>query len=164
MTNLVTLNTIPAMQEDQIERVRYFEDALRKRPQVQIRTTHVLHGGVYYRNVFIPAGVAMAGAYIQIPTTLIISGKCRVFVGNKINYVEGYWIVPASAGRKQAVIADEDTNITMCFPTKAQTIKEAEEEFTNEAEKLFSREEDADNIITITKEQLCLAAYPQLVQ
>lgn len=159
MTNLVLIkDTILPMKQEDINKVYELEVYLGELPQVDIKTVHTLHGGIYCRTVMIPAGVAMAGALIKISTTLIISGKCAVFIGDEAVEFSGYNIVTAGACRKQAVVAIEDTHVTMLFPTSATSVEQAEEEFTDEVHKLLSRKEGANNTVKITGEQLCLAA------
>ena len=62
-----------------------------------------------------------------------------VVVGDKWRFLEGYNVVPASAGRIQAYVTFTETAITMLFPSKAETKEEAEAEFTDEAADLLSR-------------------------
>lgn len=117
-------------------------------PQIHIPTSHVFHAGTYARTIRIPAGAALTGALIKIPTMLIVSGQVTVFIGGETLELCGYHVIPASAGRKQAFIAHADTDLTMIFPTKATTVEQAENEFTDEAHLLFSRQHlDTDTTI-----------------
>lgn len=153
MSDLVKHNQgLPAMNSDEIEKVQRLEDFMRTMPQVDIETVHTIHGGTYTRTIMIPAGVILAGALIKIPTTLIVCGHVTVFIGDRAIKLEGYNVIPASAGRKQAFTAHSDTWLTMIFPTTATSIEQAEEEFTAEAAALGSRWETSRNIITITGE------------
>ena len=100
--------------------------------EVDIPIEHFIHEGVYYRTCKVPKGVAIIGAFIKIPTTVIVSGDCYVTLGNTVGRLEGYNVIKAEAGRRQAFRAVEDTYITMCFKTDAKDVKDAEKEFTNE--------------------------------
>lgn len=100
--------------------------------EVDILIEHFIHEGVYYRTCKVPKGVAIVGAFIKIPTTVIVSGDCYVTLGNTVGRLEGYNVIKAEAGRRQAFRAVEDTYITMCFKTDAKDVKEAEKEFTDE--------------------------------
>lgn len=133
------LKTLPPSPPAAIAKVRELEAVVLNAPQTDIATHHVIHAGVYSRTICIPAGVVLTSALIKIPTTLTICGKASVFVGDKEVLVEGYHVLAASAGRKQAYIAHEDTHVTMSFRTNARTVEEAEEEFTDEAALLMSR-------------------------
>ena len=112
---------------------------IRKRPQVQIEIQHSLHAGVYTRTARIPAGVVIVGAEIVIPTTLIIAGDCETWIDGVPHRVKGYATLLAQAHRKSVFYAHANTFITMIFKTDAKTVEEAENEFTNEPEKLQTR-------------------------
>jgi hypothetical protein len=92
----------------------------------------------------------VTGVLITIPTVLIVSGHATLFIGGEDVELKGYAVIPASAGRKQAVYAHADTLFTMLFPTAARTVEEAEREFTDEPERLASRR--APNHVTNTGE------------
>ena len=100
--------------------------------EVDIPIEHFIHEGVYYRTCFVPKDVAIIGALVKIPTTVIVSGNCYVTLGNTIGKLEGYNVIKAEAGRRQAFRAITDTYITMCFRTNSKDVKEAEKEFTDE--------------------------------
>lgn len=152
MTDIVTTgNRIPAMTEDAISNVRKLEAVLADLPQVDIETEHVLHGGMYSRTICIPAGVALTGAFIRVPTLLVFSGHATVNIGEAVT-IKGYRVLAASANRRQAFFAHADTRLTMVYATQAKTIADAEAEFTNEAHLMFSRKQGAINHINITGE------------
>ncbi|WP_369952278.1 hypothetical protein [Ralstonia syzygii] len=149
---------IPAMSDDEVDQVRRLERALLSGgAQVELPTSHVLHAGMYSRTVHIPADIVLTGALIKVATLLIVSGDATVFVGSESVRLRGYHVLPASAGRKQAFIAHAETALTMLFPTRAQTVEEAETEFTDEANLLLSRQHAEQQTLTITGEQPCLA-------
>lgn len=106
--------------------------ALENCKEVEIPIEHFIHEGVYYRTCKVPKDTAIIGAFIKIPTTVIVSGDCYVTLGNTVGRLEGYNVVQAEAGRRQAFRAIEDTYITMCFRTDSKDVKEAEKEFTDE--------------------------------
>jgi hypothetical protein len=147
---IATRPVIPAMSAQAIRAVRALEERVLALPQVPIETRHVLHAGMYARTICVPAGVLLTGAHITIPTLLIVSGHATLFVGAEDVELAGYAVVPASAGRKQAIYAHADTLLTMLFPTRAATVAAAEQEFTDEAGALFSR--SGANHVTITGE------------
>lgn len=118
-------------------------------PQIEIQTEHVIHGGMYTRTIRLGPGVVLMGALIKIPTMLIVSGRTKVFTGESWIELDGYHVIPARAGRKQIFVTQEDTNITMMFRTDAKTVDQAEEEFTDEAEALMSKQGDKDTV-TVT--------------
>lgn len=149
---LTQRGAIAPMTAASIQRVRDLEAHTAAMPQVEIPTDHVLHAGMYARTIRIPAGVLLTGAHVTRPTTLVISGDVTVFVGGEWVRLAGYQVVPAAAGRKQVFFAHEDTMVTMLFPTAAATVEEAENEFTDEADRLLSRRQPAESIV-ITRGQ-----------
>lgn len=101
-------------------------------PQVEVPIVHSLHGGVYTRTCLIRAGVRITGAAIKVPTTLIIHGDALFLSAGKWDRYTGTHVLAAEAGRKQIIVAREDTRVTMIFPSRARTVAEAEQEFTDE--------------------------------
>lgn len=141
MNSLVA--TLPQMPQTAIDSVKKLEDELLKMPQVHITTENFLHAGMYARTIMIPAGVILTGVIIKIPTMLIFSGDAIVYTANGPEHWQGYRTVLAPENRKQAFFAQKDTYLTMTFPTSAKTVEEAEEEFTDEADRLLSRKQEA---------------------
>ena len=150
-----TRPAIAPMTPEAIDKVRHLEARTAELEQVEIPTDHVLHGGMYARTIKIPAGVLLTGAHIKRTTMLVISGHVTVFVGEGSIEIAGYQVLPASAGRKQAFLAHTDTFVTMLFPSEAATVEAAENEFTDEADRLLSRRQACESI-TITGEPKCL--------
>jgi hypothetical protein len=133
------------MDDDAIDIVRKLENVLLDFPQVKLDTSHVLHAGMYARTVTIPKGVVATGAFVKIPTVLIVQGHCKIYIGDNTTDLIGYKVIPASANRKQAVYACEDTSVTMIFATNANSVEEAEMEFTDEFSSLMSNNDLAEN-------------------
>jgi len=121
-------------------------------PQEEISTYHTIHGGVYTRTIMIKKGVTISGAAIKVPTTLIFSGNVDILVGDDVLNLRGYKVVPASKDRKQIITANEDTFLTMVFATKATNVEDAENEFTDEADRLISRDPSSKNTYILTGE------------
>lgn len=142
--------TITAMSPEAIQRVYDLEAVqLAINPDATLPTKHVLHAGMYARTIVVPAGLAITGALVKIPTVLLVNGDAYVTIGEGVQRLTGYNVIPASAGRKQAFSAISDTYITMAFATAARTVEEAEREFTDQAAQLFSRRPDAVNETTV---------------
>ena len=143
---------LPSMSEHSISKVRQIEALNAQVPQIDIGTSHVIHGGMYSRTIMIPAGVLLTGALIKIATLLIVQGDVLVYIGDKTIELSGYNVLPASANRKQAFVTKTDTYLTMIFPTDARNIKDVEMEFTDESDVLISRKDSSNNEINITGE------------
>lgn len=147
------LARLPAMSPQAIANSEAVQRKMLALPQVPIKTLHVLHAGMYSRMIVIPAGVMLTGALIKIPTMLTICGDVLVSLGESEGiHLTGTHVLPASAGRKQVFAANKDTTITMTFCTLAMTIEQAEAEFTDDTDLLFSRRDPELNTIIITGE------------
>lgn len=153
MSNVVvSSNRIAAMSDDAIDKVRKLEERIRQVHQLTITTDHVIHGGMYSRSLFMPMGAVMTGALIKVPTILIISGHVTIWLDNECTEIAGYQVFAASAHRKQAFAFHQDTHMTMIFATQSTTVQDAENEFTDEADRLMSRNDSSINNINITGE------------
>lgn len=143
-----------ATSEETLARLSAKEAYLRGRnDQASIATKHVLHGGMYCRTILLPSGFEIISVLVKLPTMVIVSGDCFVYLESGWQQVLGpHEVVPASAGRKQHFIANEDTHISMFFPSKARTVDKAEREFTDEFQNLLSRRLMTDDKTVITGE------------
>lgn len=110
-------------------------------------TMHSIHDGVYTRSMKLSQGEMLVSANIKIPTTLIIQGNIELTIGDDIVKINGFDVVVADGNRKQLMYANEDTFLTMIFKTNARTIEEAEMQFTDDYDKLMSRQDSSINII-----------------
>jgi hypothetical protein len=144
------MNEIISMCQEDIAIATKAEEELSKLPKVEnFETWHTLHDGIYTRTVRLKKGEVIVGALIKVPTTLIIHGKMKLYIGNSVKEIDNFSIIVAGKGRKQIMYALEDTYITMSFHTKSTNIFDAEQEFTDDAERLVSRLETSTNHITI---------------
>lgn len=151
MSTIILAPAVPPSSPACIEAVQRITTLVKAVPQLDIVTHHSIHAGVYTRSITIPAGATLTGALIKIPTTLVISGHASMLMGDGFEaLVDGYVVLPAAAGRRQAYLAHTDTQVTMIFRTDAKTVEEAEREFTDETEALMSR--SGENIVVITGE------------
>lgn len=138
-----------------IDKVRRFEARVAADPQVVLTTKHDIHAGMYARTLFIPSGVRITGALLKVATMLIVWGEVYIYTGeDEPLHVVGHEVIHAAAGRKQIIAAVSGTHLTMLFPTKATTVKDAEREFTDEGDILLSRLDPATNLIRITEEEI----------
>lgn len=150
---IVAHKYIPAMSAPSIQKVRELEKELLKLPQGQYNTNHVLHAGMYARTLITPPHTLITGALIKVPTILITHGEITAYVGDGNVRLHGYNVLPASAGRRQAVFSHEtDAYYTMIFPTTCKTVEDAEKHFTDEYELLASHRDEKFNYTVITGE------------
>lgn len=117
------------------ERVQEIEEV----SPCEFPTKDMLHAGCYVRTCFCPAGSILASAVIKVPTVVIVHGVCDATAGDKAIHIDGFAVLKAAAGRSTVWRAETDTTITMVYASKAPTCSAAEEEFTDEYEKLLTR-------------------------
>jgi len=91
---------------------------------------------MYVRTSFVPKGTAGVAASIDVPTVLIVQGDITFLGGRRVT---GFQILKGEEGRRTIAVANEDTNMTLVFPTDAETVDEAERQMTHEYENLFTR-------------------------
>lgn len=145
MNGVALRPTIAPMSPEAIDTVRQIEAVNLARPQTELRFEHDLHAGMYARTMIVPELAAdeacvITAVLIKIPTLVISHGDALVYTGeHQPLRLTGHRIIRAAAGRRQAFIAQSGFRLTMIFPTKATTVAEAEEEFTDEAHLLQSR-------------------------
>lgn len=102
-------------------------------------TEQMLHAGCYVRTCICPAGSILAGAVIKVPTVVVVHGVCSVTTGYKTLHIDGFAVLKGAAGRATVWRATTETTITMVFASEATSCEAAEEEFTDEFQKLFTR-------------------------
>jgi len=143
---------IRPMSEHDIDIANQVGEYLKNFDNPTIETKHTIHGGIYTRTIMVKKGMTIVGVIIKVPTTIIVSGKCSFFIGEKVIHLEGVHVLAASAMRKQVLTAHEDTSISMILTTDADNLKDAEDTFTDEGNMLFSREDRSINTLNITGE------------
>ena len=134
--DLIQTGHLPPCSKDDLSLMNEVIERVKQLPKVEIKIEHFIHAGMYVRTCFIPAGCVIVGALIKVPTVVEVCGKCMVTVGSMTKLIDGYVVLKADAGRRQAFLALEDTYVTMTFTTKVKTVSEAEKEFTDEYELL----------------------------
>jgi hypothetical protein len=150
---ITRIATIEPVNQETLEIVRAVENfSLANVRQVEIETEHLFHAGIYGRTITLPAGILLTNAFIKIPTILIVQGSILILGNNGWDRLDGYNVIPCSAGRKQVALAITDCQATMLFATASKVVEEAEAEFTDDHERLFSRKEGYRNIVKITGE------------
>lgn len=142
MSDLVANTVLPRMtyREQELGKALVLETL--KHEEAEIPIEHFIHAGVYVRTCFLKKGTIGAGAFIKIPTVVIVQGKCLVVVGDTLESIDGYKVLRGLDGRRQVFRAIEDTYITMLFATKSSTVEDAEKEFTDEWKLLTTRRDE----------------------
>lgn len=136
-----------------IEKVNQLAVQIREQlPTCPFVTEHMLHAGMYTRTVRLPSGAVCAAVLITPPTVLIIAGSADIYVNDDLVRVDGYTVLPGSAGRKIAFITHSAVAMSMTFPTNAKSVDEAQKQFTVEHELLVPLSKAEDHLVLITGE------------
>jgi hypothetical protein len=143
----IPIATLPATTPEMVEALVALEDKMIGREPVELPTEHVIHAGMYARTIAMPAEMVLTGALIKRATLVVVTGSAAILVGDQWLKLEGYNVIPASAGRKQVFVSYSTVIITMLFPTQAKTVEEAEREFTDDADRLLSRRQNANTVV-----------------
>jgi hypothetical protein len=138
MQPVPTESAVPSLMASP-EAVRELELFTLAMPQVEIKTEHLVHGGMYARTIFIPAGTLLTGAMMNVDNICVMSGDISVTTDEGTVRMTGFHIVPASAGFKRAGFAHADTYWTTLMPTDKTDVSEIEDEMTDESDMLQTR-------------------------
>lgn len=144
---------IPSSTPEGIAKVNKLDAVLLQVEQIPMPTDHLFHAGMYFRTMVLPAGQFLVSSLLKVATGLFIAGDVLIYSGETVvKEITQPSVLAGSSYRKCAFFARADTHITMVFPTQATTVAEAEEEFTDEHERLLSRLPGAINNIIVTGE------------
>lgn len=131
---LALLNGMPSP-----ERVAALEAQILQHPQVDLQTTHLVHGGLSARTIFIPAGTVLTGALTNIDNVCVVVGDITVTTDAGPMRLTGHHVLMARAGAKRVGLAHADTWWTMLHRTELTDIGQIEDEMTNESHNLQTR-------------------------
>lgn len=120
-----------------LQLLRQLDETMLALPQVEIQIDHLLHAGMYARTAHIAADQIVSGVVLSRATVLVLHGDVSVFTGTEAVRLTGYHVLPGSAGRKQLFRTHAETHMTMILPSDAQSVDEAEHEFTSEPQLLM---------------------------
>lgn len=115
------------------------EEELLRLPQVDLHTSHLVHGGMCARTILIPAGTALTGALTNRDNLCVVVGDITVTTDLGPQRLVGVNLLPAVAGAKRAGVAHADTWWTTFFRTDLTDIAAIEDEMTSESVLLQTR-------------------------
>jgi hypothetical protein len=122
-----------------LESIREFERFVMKFPQVQLETSSILHGGMCARTIMIPAGLVCTGALVKIESIAIMNGDITMITDDGPKRFTGWHVFAANSGIKRVGVTHQDTYWTTVFKTDAESVAQAEDDFTSESEMLQTR-------------------------
>lgn len=142
---LATPMSASVAQNAKLERFTQWLEAIAKEKpeaEVDIPTENHIHAGCYSRTIRVPKGTLVAGLQIQVATQLVFCGKGQFTDGAVVRNLDGYVVMEGAKGRRAAFYAEEDTCMTMFYASEAKSVKEAEDEFCAEPERLGTRRKE----------------------
>lgn len=122
-----------------LDEINRLEEAILELPQVDLKTSHLLIGGMYARSIFIPAGTVLTGATHKKDHVNIVQGDITVTTDEGMKRLIGMHTLATRAGAKRAGFAHADTRWTTISRTDKTVIEEIEAELVEEAERLQTR-------------------------
>lgn len=122
------------------EKANRIEQLILSVPQVDLNTSHVVAGGLYARTIVIPAGTILTGAVPNKDHINVVHGDISVTTDEGVKRITGYLVFPAKAGRKRVGLAHAETHWTTLIETALTEIEDIENEVTDEADMLQTRQ------------------------
>ena len=111
------------------QRVDALQDAVLQLPQVEPPMDHTFHGGMYCRQMFMPAGMITVGRVHKVEHFFfIVSGTCAINTDDGVSLYIGPCMLASVPGTKRAVYAETDTIIMTIHRTDAKTVADAEDD------------------------------------
>lgn len=122
-----------------LESIQRLEALALTRPQVDLQTTNLIHGGMCARTIFIPAGTVLTGALTLMDNICFVVGGITVTTDEGPMELDGFHVLPAKAGSKRAGFTHADTWWSTVIRTDLTDIAAIEEQMTPEAHRLQTR-------------------------
>lgn len=119
-----------------VEKINELEKLILQTPQIDLKTSHSLSGGMYARTIYIPAGTVLTGATHKTDHINIVFGDISVSTDEGMKRLTGHHVIETKAGMKRAGFAHEYTVWTTICKTDLTDIKEIEKELVIESEML----------------------------
>ncbi len=111
------------------QKIQSLEDEWKELPQVDIPVKHHYAGGIYIREITIPADTALTGRiYLDDHFDIMVSGEIVVSSIDGIKHLSGFNLFPGNQGKKRAGYTITDTRwFTICCSpdTEIETITAA---------------------------------------
>lgn len=114
--------------------IQQLEDAMLQGETTEIDTKHHFAGGVYAREIFIPAGTTLTGKIHKTEHLNIISkGDISVATEDGVQRIKAPYTIVSKPGTKRVGYAHEDTVWTTIHGSKEKDLDKLELEFIAES-------------------------------
>lgn len=121
-------------------RVHLAEARLKGFTQLDIPVKHYFGGGVYAREMTVPAGVLLTGKIHKFEQINILSkGEVSVLLSDGWHRVRAPYTVVAPAGSKRLFYAHEESVWTVFHGTKEKDVEKIEQEFIAQTEEEYQQ-------------------------
>ena len=121
------------------EQVEALTAAMRQMPQIEIAMQHHAINGMYARTGFIPAGVCITGCTHKTDHISILMGDATLTLGDSVERLTGYNVLPTEKGMTRAIYAHSDCWITTICRTDKTTLADIEDDVIETPELLQTR-------------------------
>jgi len=112
--------------------LKVIEAEMKEHEPVEIPETHTFAGGVYIREIFIPAGTLIMGKRHRGKTcNILMKGELLLYVSeeDKPAHIKGPLVFESPANAKKLAFCLSDAVFMNIHPTEKTDLKEIEEEF-----------------------------------
>lgn len=123
------------------ERIEQLTQELLKAPQVDVKTSHALSGGIYARTMYVPAGTLLTGATHKKDHINVFIGDFSVSSIEGLFRYTGHHVIECKAGIRRAILAHVDGVWTTLVRTDLTEINDIEDESVVESGSLQTRQD-----------------------
>ena len=131
--DIQALSAITGTREERREKIQTFEDTLKTLDDVEHLTVlkHAFLDGAYFRQITIPAGVALTGKIHTHETcNLITRGKIAIVSEFDERIIEAPFMYISQPGAKKACYTLEETTLINCHITEETDLEAIESDVT----------------------------------
>lgn len=138
----------PTLKE--VERV---ERDLLQQPQVECPLTHLFAPGVYYREIFMPAGTFVVGQQHKTEhLNVVLTGRASVLMDGKVTEIRAPCVLKSGAGVRKMLLIHEDMRWATIHPTAdlqncGQDIGLLEDSLITKSEAYLNHQQDARRLL-----------------
>ena len=128
------------------DKILKWEDFARLQPQLELEVNHYFSHGVYARELLIPADTILTGEIHKFENlNVLVKGKIKVSIGDKIEIIEAPFIVVSPPGTKRIAHTITDCIWITIHGTHEKNIDKIKNLFIADSEKdwlEFSKQDD----------------------